>query len=378
MKPGSIRRPPTWLLDAALIALALADALLTYEGPLSPMLALPLLAVAGLPLRRRWPLLSLALVIPALHVGCAVIAMVAALYAVAARERRTWLIVVSGLVVFGVQVNVAAPFADFTALFSAAISAALFAGGPVALGFLARAWAELRVRYEELEESEGVRRTLAARQALARERSVLAREMHDVVSHNVSLIAVQAGALQVSAPDPGTRDAARAIRGLGVLTLEELRAMVGLLRTAGGATREVHPQPGISDLPALVAGTGDDVALDLLLPEDLPPAAQRTVYRTVQECLTNARKHSPGAAIEVRGRETAAGIRIEVLVGPATGEPQRIPGAGYGLLGLAERAQLQGGRFTSGETPAGWRSVLELPLEPASATAEPADARSGS
>lgn len=362
---------PVWARDTALVLLALADALLTYTGPWNAMLLLPLFAVGGLTVRRRYPVLSLALVVPALLVGCAVIAMVAALFSVAARERKNWLVATSAIVVCAVQLAVAGPFPNAAAWFAATISAALFTGGPVALGLLARAWAELRERYEELEESEGVRRTLAARQALARERAVLAREMHDVVSHNVSLIVVQAGALQVSSSDPRTRDSARAIRGLGVLTLEELRSMVGVLRGAGGSSRQVHPQPGIAELPELISTAEEDVVLDFdagmaeQLESELPPSAQRTIYRTVQECLTNARKHAPGAPVRIRGSRSDAFVTVEISVGAPVYGPRPIPGSGYGLLGLEERAQLQGGNFRSGPSErGGWRSVLQLPAQP--------------
>lgn len=360
---AALRRIPQWTIDLLLVVAALADALLTLTNVAPITVVLAAIASLGLFVRRRWPLVSMLLVLPALHVGCAVIAMVVALFSVASRVRSTSLIAVCAAVVLATQLVVADPLPGFRSIFSAGVSAALFAGGPVALGLLARAGAELRRRYEELQRAQEEQRKMAAREALARERAILAREMHDVVSHNVSLIAVQAGALQVRTSDDAARDSARAIRGLSVVTLEELRTMVTLLRAVGGTAREMHPQPTIADIPGLIAASGVVVEEELDFPEGLPLGVQRAVYRTVQECLTNARKHSPGGRVRLAGGIADASLRLDVATSPATETPQRLPGSGLGLIGLAERAQLLGGSFRAGATAGGgWQARLVAPI----------------
>lgn len=355
------QRIPGWAVDALIVAAALADALLTLVSASPASTGLALVAAAGLLVRRRLPVVSLLLVLPALLVGCAVIAMVVALFGVAARVRRPWIVAVCAGLVFAMQL-VAVPLDGPRELFTAVVSAALFAGGPVALGLLARTGAELRTRYEELRGSQEAQREMAARETLARERAVLAREMHDVVSHNVSLIAVQAGALQVRAEDEAVRGSARTIRGLSVLTLEELRTMVTLLRASGGTAREVHPQPTVADLPGLIAASGIDAEVSLELRDGLPSGVQRAVYRTVQECLTNARKHAPGGAAHIEAHHSGDAVHLAVRTGAATEPRQPLPGSGLGLLGLEERAHLLGGEFRAGPVPdGGWEARLTLP-----------------
>ncbi|WP_079055295.1 sensor histidine kinase, partial [Streptomyces neyagawaensis] len=170
---------------------------------------------------------------------------------------------------------------------------------PVFLGQLVQARRELSLRLDEISEAREHERLLLAQGVLARERAQLAREMHDVVSHQVSLIAVRAGALQVGSRDPGTREAASTIRRLSVQTLEELRHMVSVLRASGSRPTELTPQPSLADLRRLVDSSGIEAELRTDLPDDLPPAVQRAVYRTVQEALTNVRKHAPGATATI-------------------------------------------------------------------------------
>jgi signal transduction histidine kinase len=106
----------------------------------------------------------------------------------------------------------------------------------------------------------------AADAAVARERAQIAREMHDVVAHQVSLVVVHAGAMTMAAPDELTRGFARTVRGLCVATLHELREMVGVLRASGGTSVDASPQPTLDDLPDLVAASGLPVSSDIDLP----------------------------------------------------------------------------------------------------------------
>ena len=186
--------------------------------------------------------------------------------------------------------------------------------------------------------------------------------MHDVVSHQVSLIAVQAGALQVSSPDPAARTAAGVIRSLAVRTLDELRQMVGVLRAEGAPTGGDKPQPTLDDLPRLVADSGLPAELVTDVTDDLAPPLQRAVYRTIQEGLTNARKHAPGAAVRVSVRTSTATIDVVVENDPPTGAALILPSGGAGLRGLRERAELLGGRLTAAGGPDGaFRLAVSLP-----------------
>ncbi|MFJ4792333.1 sensor histidine kinase [Kitasatospora purpeofusca] len=238
----------------------------------------------------------------------------------------------------------------------------LFVAAAVLLGRLVRTRRELARNMAELRETQEHERELHAQAVLARERAQLAREMHDVVSHQVSLIAVGAGALQVAADSSGTREAARTIRKLSVTTLEELRHMVTLLRAPGSTDPGTTPRPTREQLAALVTGSGLDARLVGGVPESAGAAVQRAVYRIVQEALTNVRKHAPGATATVEVRETAAGLEVTVTNTAPTRPALQLPGSGLGLVGLRERAENLHGTLTCGTTPdGGYRVRATLP-----------------
>jgi signal transduction histidine kinase len=185
------------------------------------------------------------------------------------------------------------------------------------------------------------------------ERTKIAREMHDVLAHRLSLLAAYAGALEFR-PDAPPEELARAggvIRLGAHQALEELREVIGVLRDEPGEDEADRPQPTLADLSRLLAETraaGTPVALDqrLAAPASVPDVLARTAYRVVQEALTNARKHAPGQPVTVliAGQ---AGRRLLVVVTNPAGEraAQRLPGSGTGLVGLRERVQLAGGRL---------------------------------
>ena len=187
------------------------------------------------------------------------------------------------------------------------------------------------------------------------ERTKIAREMHDVLAHRLSLLAAYAGALEFR-PDAPPAELARAagvIRDGAHQALEELREVIGVLRDDPAEPESDRPQPTLSDLPRLLdeaRAAGTPVRLDDRRADagTVPDVLGRTVYRVVQEGLTNVRKHAPGqeATVLLGGRR---GRNLLVVVinrtGPATGEPGRIPGSGSGLVGLRERVQLAGGRL---------------------------------
>ncbi len=223
------------------------------------------------------------------------------------------------------------------------------------------------------------------------ERARIAREMHDVLAHRLSLLSVHAGALEYRTRSGATapteielHDSAEVIRDSAHRALEELAEVLAVLREdpddavalTDDALGTARPQPEVADLPRLVAearAAGQQVVLHL--PDDAVPFARlrrqahRTLYRVVQEGLTNARKHAPGAAVEVRveaddGERVRALVRNPLPVGVGDDEllPGSIPGSGTGLAGLRERVRVDGGSLRTGVRPDGSFALeVELP-----------------
>ncbi|CAL9425977.1 sensor histidine kinase [Streptomyces sp. enrichment culture] len=366
------RRVPPWAVDTALVALAALDAWINLfgEDTTSFMWACAALGCAALFLRRRSPLTVVLLTLPTLVFMDVAVAPFAALYTLAAHTRNRPLL--AGCALLNAAASTLAwPLSNtfdgdraWTLVQFVYTLATAFA--PVLVGQLVQARHDLARQLVEVEEAREHERALYAQTVLARERAQLAREMHDVVSHQVSLIAVQAGALQVAAKDRQTRDGARAIRALSVNTLDELRHMVTLLRASGGKETELAPQPTLADLQQLIANSGIETTLIGELPPHISTTAQRTIYRTVQEALTNVRKHAPGARAEVRLWHDAHDFGVTITNTAPTRPSVPLPSAHHGLIGLKERAELLDGTLTAGPTPQGGFKVgLRAPSRPA-------------
>ncbi|WP_256104791.1 sensor histidine kinase [Streptomyces sp. ODS05-4] len=232
-------------------------------------------------------------------------------------------------------------------------------------GMLVRARRQLVVALRDRAARAEAEAELRAEQAQRAAREAIAREMHDVLAHRLTLLSVHAGALEFR-PDAPPADVARAagvIRDSAHEALQDLREIIGVLRAPGDADSADRPQPTLATLPDLVAesrAAGMRVTLDdgVADPARAPAATGRTVYRIAQEGLTNARKHAPGAevAVTVRGGP-GDGLTVEVT-NPAAADPAaRVPGAGQGLIGLAERAALAGGSLSHGPLPGGGFTV---------------------
>ncbi|UBU13157.1 sensor histidine kinase [Nonomuraea gerenzanensis] len=208
----------------------------------------------------------------------------------------------------------------------------------------------LRERAHRAETEQG-RRVAEARMA---ERHRLAREMHDVLAHRLSLVATHAGALEYR-PDSSPEQLARAagvVRAGVHQALEELRQVIGLLREPDDEHDELEPWPGLAGLPGLIADARQAGQPVLLTDEvtdtaALPPAVSRTAYRVVQEGLTNARKHAPEQPVEVLlSGAPGTSLLIEVRNPlPPAGTAAIAPGGGLGLVGLTERVRLAGGHL---------------------------------
>jgi signal transduction histidine kinase len=216
-------------------------------------------------------------------------------------------------------------------------------------------------------EAEALRREreLAAVEAAAEERRRIARELHDIISHSLGVVVLQAGAAdQVLEHDPErARDALRSIRSTGLDAIAQMGALLGLVRGDAEASRE--PQPSIADLAALIATTQEaGLAVDLEIEGDrraLPAALELSAYRIVQEGLTNALKHAGPVAAHVILSYGSDELAIEVTdEGGSSGNGL---GSGRGLAGMRERVTVFGGRLQAGPRPnGGWTLRAAFPL----------------
>jgi signal transduction histidine kinase len=212
--------------------------------------------------------------------------------------------------------------------------------------------ASLRGRAERAERS----REEHAQHARIAERQRIAREMHDVLAHRLSLLSVQAGALEVTPADAGdaATEAAAAIRATTHQALQELRAIVRVLRDED-EPGTAPPQPVAADLPALVAEASATTSVHAewsgVELAEVPPETGRTLYRIIQEGLTNARKHAPGSAVEVTVTGAPdSGLSVTVTSWLPVDRPVSASVAGAGLIGLRERAALAGGHVDAAVT----------------------------
>ncbi|KQQ64696.1 sensor histidine kinase [Microbacterium sp. Leaf320] len=206
-----------------------------------------------------------------------------------------------------------------------------------------------------------------SRRGLVEERTRIARELHDVIAHSMSVIQVQASTARYRLPEIG--DAASAefdsIAATARASLTEMRRMLGVLRTED-QTAELAPQQDIDDIPALVdtmRRAGVTVGLEITgAVADAPQAVQIAAFRIAQEALSNAVRHASGAPVTVRVQADADAISIRVRNG-RTSAPPAATGGGYGLRGMRERVELLGGTFTAGPiTDGGWEVAASLPL----------------
>ncbi|MDX3520019.1 sensor histidine kinase [Streptomyces scabiei] len=360
-------RVPAPAVDAALAVVAAADVWLNLWDRSRPGLLLAALGCAALVLRRMFPLCVLLLTLPIALTQDVALAPLLALHSVAERSRDRRLLAAC---VALVAVASSTPWppaglaeAGRTMTLITLVYNLALAVVPALVGQLVQAHRDLARRLAEVEEAREHERAHHAQAALAHERTRLAREMHDVVSHQVSLIAVQAGALQVSTGDADTREAARTIRSLSVTTLDELRTMVTLLRASDGRATELTPQPTLADLHDLVGSSGIEARLTGELPPGVGTPAQRALYRTVQEALTNVRKHAPGATAAVELWHDGDHVGVTVTNSPPTRPSLALPGSRLGLVGLRERADILRGTLESGPArEGGYRVRLRVPL----------------
>jgi signal transduction histidine kinase len=364
-----------WAVDALCFLLGIGFTALAYFDatdrhlptvPTAIDVALGVLASLGLWLRRRWPV-GLAVIIGLFaiySVSASAVALIALFTVAVHRRLRTAVLVAAGYALTSFLTLLVRPGTSLPNWWQGVLGV-ICVVAVLALGMFVRARRQLAVIQRERAASEQELRVAQARQM---ERNRIAREMHDVLAHRLSLLSLQAGALELwpDAPPAEVARTAGVIRINAHGALEELRDVIGVLRSArvdddsaDGAPE--RPQPTLADLPMLIDESrkaGMQVALECEVTDlgAVPEALGRTAYRIVQEGLTNARKHAGHAEVPVAVRGAAAdGLTVEIRnPWPAAVTPTTpIPGAGVGIIGLAERAALTGGRLEHGRTPAG-------------------------
>ena len=366
---GPRRSLRDWAVDSLSFVVAVLGGLVLYDGgkndPVSSgLLALDFLSGMALCLtlwfRRRWPV-QLAIIAAAVSAysdtaGAATLMLILTV-AIYRPLRTTVLIFAVNAVSLAIYLNVRDKPESMmqTALWAVLIYAAL-AGWGLYLRSRRQLLQTLRDRADRAE----AMALLQAERGQLRAREEIAREMHDVLGHRLSLLSVHAGALAYR-PDATTKEvsgAAEIIRASAHQALQDLREVIGVLRAPVGEL----PQPAFADLPALVdeaRQAGLPVELDFDAPGNLPEHVGRTAYRIVQEGLTNALKHAPGEPVRVKV-VGAPGNGLTVEVRNPAGHARR--GDGQGLIGLTERAQLVDGRLEHGRTPEGeFRLAAWLP-----------------
>jgi signal transduction histidine kinase len=205
-------------------------------------------------------------------------------------------------------------------------------------------------------------------QSVLEERARIARELHDVVAHHMSVIAIQAEAVPLKAAgDSAQLEAGLAdIRALSLEAIAQLRQVLGVLRDQDGRT-DTTPQPGLDRVEELIANArAAGLVVLAKLPgslEGLPTAVGLSAYRIVQESLSNAMRHAPGATVVVDVGRDDGGLRLHITNGPGVA-PAGAPGAGQGLVGMRERAALLGGTLDAGPVPVGgFQVTATLPVD---------------
>jgi signal transduction histidine kinase len=362
-----------WFVDTVFFLLALMAGALVF-GSVDKREDLPealifvdvtagLIGCGLLWVRRRWPVhVAVVLALMGAFSAFAAGAGAVALFTVAVHRRFSVVAAVTALGFAVLPIYILIHPKDADPLWISLVFIVIITGAIVAWGMYVRARRQLVLSLRERAERAEAEQQMRVEQAQAHERARIAREMHDVLAHRISLLSMHAGALEFR-PDAPPEEIARAagvVRASAHQALEDLREVIGVLREESLDGDPERPQPTLANLPGLLDESrqaGMHVSSECLV-DDLaavPEGVGRNAYRIVQEALTNARKHAQGAAVDVT-LDGAAGSGLTVEVRnrlPVGAAAAPIPGAGTGLIGLSERTSLAGGRLEHGRTPGG-------------------------
>jgi signal transduction histidine kinase len=357
-----------WML-AALLTLSLELEVWLGSGAVHERLVTALvgpLVTAAVAVRRRFPTIAGV-------TGGVLVAVVAAFWGPpqVISQAIAWICTLYGLAVWasprrfavGAATVAVAGFASV-----AAVGPTAAIGVPCVLGTLVALLIARRVVWDREQRAQIAERErdVAGREAVVEERARIARELHDVIAHNVSMIVVQAGAERrvLDGASASTHEVLQTIEQIGRSALTEMRRLLGMLRS--DADDALAPQPGLGDVPRLVtqvreAGLPVDLRIDGERRE-LPVGIELSAYRIVQEALTNALKHAGEAHAAVRIRYGDDSLELEIVDDGAE-EANRLAGGGHGLVGMRERVALYGGRFDASPNPGGGFVVrAKLPI----------------
>ena len=348
---------------------------LAGQGPTTPLAwLLAVLIVAPILTHRRFPLASLAVCLAALvayaagrYVAYPGLAVFVLTFDIALHSRRRVALVALVAPAVAITVSLALQSAQVAATTTwieseLGVAVAWLAGRN--LRHRRARWAELQARAERLEREHEEQ----ARRAVTEERLRIARELHDVIAHSMSVIAVQSAVgHHVMDTQPGqARQALAAIEATSRSALTEMRRLLGVLRQEGEPRGSLAPAPGLADLAALVTQV-QDAGLKVWINVEgqrgaVPPGIDLSAYRIVQEALTNVIKHAGSSAANVTVSYRPESVTVEITDQgpgapaarvPAVGVPAPRTGSGHGIIGMRERVAVFGGEFTAGPGPDG-------------------------
>jgi signal transduction histidine kinase len=387
-QPGGAHLPRSlrdWVVDVIMFGFALAvgaagawtDAKHAPGWLIALNVLLGLAACGALWVRRDHPLaVGLGAIAVSAFAGMAGGAAIAGIFTVAiyCRPRRTLQVMVFSFAASAVYASLYTGAGTYR--IGDLLAGIAFAIIAAAWGLFVRARRELVLSLHERNRQLRAEQELRVQDAQRAERDRIAREMHDVLAHRISLLSLHAGALEYN-PNATPEEIARAAQVIRISAREaqeELREVIGVLRADVAEQPLAAPQPTIDDLPALVDESrraGMSVLLECAVGGDeLPQTLGRTVYRLVQEALTNARKHAPGQLVTIDlTADHDVGVRLTVTNRPRVGgaefrqrrQPDQV-GSGTGLIGLGERVTLAGGTLRHGPLPGGgFQLTAQLP-----------------
>ncbi|MFI8815932.1 MULTISPECIES: sensor histidine kinase [unclassified Streptomyces] len=364
--PSGLERSARWAPHLAVCALALVAVLVSLRFVI-PAAGMPGLLLIGGPVLltllmpvTAWLLTLLALVVGSfdlaglggsgfllIHVTCPLVLVVATM-----RLRpggAAWMWLITGVVVLGGEGSLAVPApVSLLVLALAAVVTVLLSG-----------W--LRAGRRAAEQTSAAQDERDRRAGLE-ERTAIARELHDVVAHHMSVVAIQAEAAQyrVKNPPPELTETFATLRENAVLALAEMRRILGVIRAdsePATGTGSRAPQPTLARLDTVIAGvrtSGSAVTRTVTgKVRVLAPGVELSAYRIVQEALSNVLRHAPGASVDVELSYVTTGLGLRVVNGPAHRPASASPGAGHGLVGMRERVSMLEGRLTARPTAEG-------------------------